>query len=60
MKPSGTFTTTTHFKHNLWANLRLLECCAEVLDEQLDATILGTFGSIRDTLAHIVQAEQSY
>ncbi len=58
MKPSDTLTTL--FKHNLWANLRLLECCAELTDEQLDTTILGTFGSIRDTLEHIVQAEQSY
>jgi uncharacterized damage-inducible protein DinB len=53
-------TLTTLYKHNLWANLRLLECCAELTDEQLDATLSGTYGSIRDTLAHIVLAEQSY
>jgi uncharacterized damage-inducible protein DinB len=51
---------TTLFKHNRWANLSLLECCAELTGEQLDAAIPGTFGSIRDTLAHIVQAEQGY
>jgi uncharacterized damage-inducible protein DinB len=28
--------------------------------EQLDAAIPGAFGSIRDTLQHIVTAEQSY
>jgi uncharacterized damage-inducible protein DinB len=28
--------------------------------EQLDATIVGTFGAIRDTLQHIVTAERSY
>jgi uncharacterized damage-inducible protein DinB len=28
--------------------------------EQLDSTIVGTFGSIHDTLQHIVTSEQSY
>ena len=58
MKPSDTLTTL--FEHNLWANLSLLERCAELTSEQLDATISGTYGSIRDTLEHIVTAEQSY
>ncbi len=58
MEPPDTLTTL--FSHNLWANLRLLEQCAELTSEQLDATILGAFGSIRDTLQHIVAAEQSY
>jgi uncharacterized damage-inducible protein DinB len=58
MKPADTLTTL--FRHHLWANLRLLERCAELTSDQLDATIFGTFGSIRDTLQHIVTAEQSY
>ena len=58
MKPTDTLTTL--FSHNLWANLRLLERCAALSSEQLDATISGTYGSIRDTLQHIVIAEQSY
>ncbi|GAB4578811.1 MAG: hypothetical protein Fur0022_15480 [Anaerolineales bacterium] len=45
---------------HLWANLRLFERCADLTDAQLDATLLGTFGSIRDTLQHIVRAEQNY
>ncbi|KAA3643355.1 MAG: DUF664 domain-containing protein [Chloroflexi bacterium] len=53
-------TLTTLYSHNLWANLRLLERCAELTDEQLDATILGSYGSIRETLEHIVKAERSY
>ena len=53
-------THTTLFQHNRWANLRILEACADLTDEQLDATLVGTFGSIRDTLQHIVTAEQSY
>jgi uncharacterized damage-inducible protein DinB len=58
MKPTDTLTTL--FSHNLWANLRLLERCAELTPEQLEATIPGAFGSIHDTLQHIVTAEQSY
>jgi uncharacterized damage-inducible protein DinB len=53
-------TLTTLYSHHLWANLRLLELCAELTDEQMDATISGTFGSIRGTLQHIVTSEQSY
>jgi uncharacterized damage-inducible protein DinB len=55
-----TDTLTTLFRHNLWANERILELCAGLSDEQLDATLVGTFGSIRDTLQHIVTAERSY
>jgi len=58
MKPTDSLTTL--FSHNLWANLRLLERCAELSGEQLDATISGAFGSIRDTLQHIVLSERSY
>ena len=58
MKPTDTLTTL--FGHNLWANLLLLERCAGLTDEQLSATLVGTYGSIRDTLQHIVTAERSY
>lgn len=51
---------TTLFHHHLWANLRLLERCATLSDEQLEATISGAFGSIHDTLHHLVTSEQSY
>lgn len=58
MQPADTLTTL--FRHHLWANLRLLEQCAELTSTQLDAAISGTFGSIRDTLEHFVTSEQSY
>lgn len=48
------------YKHNLWANLRLLDACAQLSDEQLGASAPGTYGSIRDTLAHLFHAEASY
>ena len=51
---------TTLFAHNAWANLKLLDFCAELSDEQLDATAIGGYGAIRDTLHHIIGAEVSY
>jgi uncharacterized damage-inducible protein DinB len=58
MKPTDTLTTL--FSHNLWANLRLLERCAELTGEQLEATMPGAYGSIGDIWQHIVTSEQSY
>lgn len=53
-------TLTTLFRHHRWANLMLLEQCAKLSDEQLDSTIVGTFGTIRETLEHIMLSDQSY
>ena len=53
-------TLTTLFSHNLWANLALVELCTPLSDEQLDSTLDGTYGSIRDTLVHIARGERSY
>ena len=58
MKTSDTLSTL--FSHNLWANLRLLERCAGLTEEQLNATTVGTYGSIHDTLQHVATAERSY
>ena len=58
MKPDDTLTTL--FRHNLWANLCLLERCAELTSEQMDTRIPGSRGSIHGTLQHIVTAERSY
>jgi len=48
------------FEHNLWANQIMLKRCAELSDEQLDSTTTGTYGTIRDTLLHLVGAEERY
>jgi uncharacterized damage-inducible protein DinB len=58
MKPTDTLTTL--FQHNQWANLRLLERCTQLTSEQLEVAVPGTYGSILDTLQHIVRAEKSY
>ena len=44
----------TFYEHNTWANLRLLDFSAGLSAEQLDASVPGTFGRVRDTLVHIV------
>src|SRR5438309_9897088 len=51
---------TTLFHHNTWANLKLLDFCEALSEEQLDASATGTYGSIRDTLVHLIRAEVSY
>jgi uncharacterized damage-inducible protein DinB len=48
------------FRHNAWANQRLFDACAGLSDAQLDTTVVGTFGNIRDTLTHIVGAQERY
>lgn len=48
------------FKHNLWSNLRLLDTCAELIPEQLEASTEGTYGRIQDTLVHLLAAEGRY
>jgi uncharacterized damage-inducible protein DinB len=48
------------FRHNLWANLRLLEHCEALTSEQMGATIPGSRGSLHDTLQHIANSERSY
>src|SRR5438128_8415847 len=48
------------FRHKTWATLELLDFCRDLDDEHLDATTPGTYGSIRDTLQHLVRAEEGY
>jgi uncharacterized damage-inducible protein DinB len=48
------------FKYNLWANLRLLDACAQLSDAQLDETMQGTYGSVRETVMHLFSAEEGY
>ena len=48
------------FRHKAWATLQLIEFLRGLPDETLDATAPGTYGSIRATLAHIVNNEAGY
>ena len=59
-RPESDLPLVALFRHNLWANLRLLEACAALNEQQLATTTAGTYGPIYNTLRHIVAAEQSY
>lgn len=48
------------FRHNLWANLRLIAACQALAPAHLAATAPGTYGSVYDTLQHIVACEGRY
>lgn len=49
------------FEHNNWANLRTIQACSGLSDEQLDAQPQSvTKGSIRLTLWHLMSAQQGY
>jgi uncharacterized damage-inducible protein DinB len=49
------------FEHNNWANLQIIQACSNLSDEQLDAEPQSaTKGSIRETLLHLVGAQQAY
>ncbi len=49
------------FEHNNWANLKIIEACSALTDEQLDAEPRSaTAGSLRATLTHLVAAQGGY
>jgi uncharacterized damage-inducible protein DinB len=48
------------FDHHVWATLRVIDACLALSDEQLATTVPGTYGSILDTLRHLVGADASY
>lgn len=48
------------YRQSTWANLELIEACVKLSDEQLDATAQGTYGSVRNTLWHLLSAEERY
>jgi uncharacterized damage-inducible protein DinB len=48
------------FHHNTWAMRRLLLHCQDLTEAQLEAAVLGTYGSITATLWHTVSSEAGY
>jgi len=45
------------FQYNLWADLRTLDACSSLTTEQFARDLGSSFGSVRDTLAHLYGAE---
>jgi uncharacterized damage-inducible protein DinB len=45
------------FEHHAWATARLLDACAELSAERLAAAVSGIYGSIAETLRHLVDSD---
>jgi uncharacterized damage-inducible protein DinB len=56
---SGSLLTDA-FAHHSWATLRVMDACDGLSPEQLATAAPGTYGSILDTLRHIVGADSWY
>jgi len=48
------------FAHHVWASKVLLDACLPLSDEQLATTVPGTYGSLLDTLRHLVGGDAGY
>jgi uncharacterized damage-inducible protein DinB len=48
------------FAHHIWATERLIGECQALAPEQLRAPVPGTYGSIIDTLRHLVASDRWY
>ena len=48
------------FEYNHWANQKLMTICMGLSDEMIVVSVSGSYGSIRDTFAHILKAEISF
>ncbi|MGH2445596.1 MAG: DinB family protein [Candidatus Limnocylindria bacterium] len=48
------------FAHHAWATLRVIDACLALAPEQLNTSVPGTYGSILDTMRHIVGADAGY
>jgi uncharacterized damage-inducible protein DinB len=48
------------FDHHVWATLRLIDACLPLSTEQLASTVPGTYGSILETIRHIVGGDAGY
>ena len=55
-----TTTLTELFRHNRWANERLLEACRNLSEEQRATAVDGTYGELGNTLTHIASGESFY
>ncbi len=48
------------FEHHVWATLRLIDACLRLSPEQLETAVPGTYGSILDTMRHLVDGDSTY
>jgi uncharacterized damage-inducible protein DinB len=47
----------TQYDYGYWANGKLLEVVSQLTPEQFTQTVAGSYGSVRNTMVHILSAE---
>jgi uncharacterized damage-inducible protein DinB len=48
------------FAHHVWATTRLIDACLQLNPEQLETAVPGTYGSIIETMRHLVGGDSDY
>ena len=48
------------FRYNRWANETLLAACRSLAENEFDASVAGTYGSVRETLMHLVSSQDVF
>jgi uncharacterized damage-inducible protein DinB len=60
MNPHAELTIPEFIRYNNWANQKVLQACQSLSEDQLALSIPGAYGTIRDTLEHIIRGEMQY
>jgi uncharacterized damage-inducible protein DinB len=48
------------FAHDVWATLRLIDATLQLSPQQLDTAVPGTYGSVLETMRHLVGSDSWY
>jgi uncharacterized damage-inducible protein DinB len=48
------------FTHHVWATIRLIDTCLALPPDRLEIGVPGTYGTILETMRHLVGADASY
>ena len=48
------------FAHHVWATMRLIDACLPLSPDQLGSGVPGTYGSILETMRHLVGGDSDY
>jgi uncharacterized damage-inducible protein DinB len=51
---------TDAFGHHVWATQRVIDACLALDPKQLETSVPGTYGSIIDTMRHLVASDCGY
>jgi len=60
MKPQPESAFVELIRYNNWANAQVFAACQNLTADQLDTAASGVYGTIRDTMEHIIRAEADY